>query len=167
MTLFWTVVTAATVMLGIETVYWALTRRARFTWLPRRRSSPLVTAVVVATVIAVAWPLDASGVLEPLVGTSVTRGLFVALVVALEIATVFAVGLLLGRRTGSEPAALGPGQRSVARAILGGALIVLLVAAAIDPPTTPDSAAGILLGLLPFIVGAGLVALLLRSRRRR
>lgn len=99
MTLLSTVVTTAAVILGIDTIYWALTRRARLGWLPRRRSSPLVTAVVVATLIGATWLLDAAGLLDSTARTSIARVLLVAFVVALQIATVVVVGLLWTRRS--------------------------------------------------------------------
>ena len=63
-----------------------------------RRGSTMQTAIAAGAVVAVAWLLDAAGLLDQLVTSNAARVAVVAFIVGLQIATVLALALLAQRR---------------------------------------------------------------------
>lgn len=94
----WLAVTSAVLIVVIDAASRWLGRRG-VTLLPvPRRGSMMQTAIAAGAVVAVAWLLDATGLLDQLVTSNAARVAVVALVVGLQIATLLALALLAQRR---------------------------------------------------------------------
>lgn len=95
----WLAFTAAVLIVVIDAVSRWLARHGVALLPMRRGGSTTQTAIVAGAVVAVAWLLDATGLLDQLVTSNATRLAVVAVVVGLQIATLLALALLAQRRS--------------------------------------------------------------------
>jgi hypothetical protein len=94
----WLAVTSAVIIVIIDVSSRWLARRGVALFPMPRRGSTMQTAIAAGAIVAVAWILDAAGLLDRLVTSDAARIGVVAVVVALQIATLLALALLAQRR---------------------------------------------------------------------
>jgi hypothetical protein len=99
MSALWIAVIAGALMISIDFAWRQLDRRGVQLSPARRSGSTLQTAIVVGIIVAVAWILDAAGVLGSVVSSPDTRVAVVVVILGLQVATIIALAMLArGRR---------------------------------------------------------------------
>ena len=95
----WLAFTCAVILVVIDAASRWLGRRGIALLPMPRRGSTMQTAIVAGAVVAVAWLLDAAGLLDQLVTSNAALVAVVVVVVGLQIATLLALALLAQRRS--------------------------------------------------------------------
>ena len=98
MSTLWLAFTCALILVVIDVASRWLERRGVALLPMPRRGSTMQTAIVAGAVVAVAWLLDAAGLLEQIVTSNAALVAVIAIVVGLQIATLLALALLAQRR---------------------------------------------------------------------
>jgi hypothetical protein len=94
----WLAFTSAVIMVVIDAASRWLAPRGIALFPVPRRGSTMQTAIAAGAIVAVAWLLDAAGVLERIVTSNAARVAVVVVIVALQIATLLSLALIVQRR---------------------------------------------------------------------
>ncbi len=94
----WLAVTSAVLIVVIDAASRWLGRRGVALFPMPRRGSTMQTAIAAGAVVAVAWLLDAAGLLDQIVTSKAALVAVVAVIIALQIATLLSLALIVQRR---------------------------------------------------------------------
>jgi hypothetical protein len=95
----WLAFISAVIMVVIDVASrWFARRGVALLPMPRRGST-MQTAIAAGAVVAVAWLLDAAGLLDQIVTSNAARVAVVVVIIGLQLATLLSLALIIQRRS--------------------------------------------------------------------